>query len=153
MALLSRRCSVGRGTGTGGAHPRSSSSFKCFRSFSFARRIAALMNGARSFENPLGSPRLRRVIRVPPALEDSQVYVVSIGNGPSLVRMTSRSSPTSSTISYVYASLRPRKCTTKATREPTASGGAVFHSTDSMLTYQLGAFPGSPAYAATTERG
>ena len=51
-------------------------------------------------ENPSGSPRLRNVINVPVPFA-CQVYVVSIGNGPSEVRMTSRWFATSSTISYV----------------------------------------------------
>ena len=54
------------------------------------------MNGATSVENPLGLPRLRRVIRVLPASRDCHVYVVSIGNGPCAVRMTNRSPGSSS---------------------------------------------------------
>src|SRR5688500_13286587 len=92
-------------------------------------------------------------MRVPPSGVADHVYVVSIGNGPSCVRMTSRSVGTSSTISYVYASRRPRKRATNATADPTASGGEVFHSTDSMFTYHEGAFVGSPAYAATSPTG
>jgi hypothetical protein len=40
-----------------------------------------------------------------------------------------------------------------ATREPTASGGSVFHSTRSMFSYQAVALPGPEAYAATSSRG
>jgi hypothetical protein len=36
------------------------------RSFRLARRMAGAINGAASFENPAGSPRFLRVIRVPP---------------------------------------------------------------------------------------
>ena len=119
----------------------------------FARRIALAMNGAMSLPKPLGSPRLRKVIRVACGPSASHAYVVSMGNGPSLVRITSRLPGASSTISYVYASRRPRKCATNATRDPTASGGEVIHSTDLMLTYQFGAFPGSLAYAETFSMG
>src|SRR5215218_8788766 len=38
-------------------------------------------------------------------------------------------------------------------REPTPTGGAVRHSTESMLTYHSGAFVGSPANAATSDTG
>ena len=57
------------------------------RSLRFARRMAGAMNGARSFENPAGSPRLRNVMRVELSPAADQVYVVSIGNGPSAVRI------------------------------------------------------------------
>src|SRR4051812_23740037 len=40
-----------------------------------------------------------------------------------------------------------------ASREPTLSGGGVFHSTALMFTYQSGALSGSLAYAATSARG
>lgn len=93
----------------------------------------------------MGSPRFRSVIRVWPSPCASQVYVVSIGNGPSAVRMTSFDPGIHSMSSYVYASRRPRKCATNATRDPTASGGGVFHSTDLMFTYHSGACEGSPA--------
>src|SRR5262245_49161430 len=73
-----------------------------------------------------------------------------MGKGPSAVRITSRWAGTSSTISYVYASRRPRKCATKATLEPSCTGGRVFHSTDLIFAYQLGAFSGSDAYADTS---
>ena len=56
-----------------------------------ARRIAIAMNGAESFEKPVGAPRLRSVIRVPPSGVSCQVYVVSMGNGPSAVLITKRS--------------------------------------------------------------
>lgn len=46
-----------------------------------------------------------------------------------------------------------RNCATKAMRDPTRNGGDVSHSTALMLTYQLGAFDGSTAYAATSARG
>src|SRR5262245_59155438 len=124
--------------------------FNLARSFWFARRMALAIRGATTLPKPLGSPRFRRVIRVPPPCAGSHVYVVSIGNGPSLVLMTSRAAGSSSTNSYVYARRLPRKCATKATRDPTASGGGVFHSTDLMFTYHLGALSGSRANAATS---
>src|SRR6476620_2894628 len=37
--------------------------------------------------------------------------------------------------------------------EPTATGGGVRHSTESMFTYHSGAFVGSPAKAATSATG
>ena len=46
---------------------------------------------AASAGKPEGPPRLRSVILVPPAGLSSQVQVVSIGNGPSLVLCTNRS--------------------------------------------------------------
>ncbi len=119
--------------------------FSRARSFSFARRIARAMIGATSLPNPLGSPRFRSVIRVRPPGSGAHAYVVSIGNGPSAVRMTSLSPGTSSTISYVYSIRRPRKRATNATRAPSASGGGVFHSAAWMFTYQRGAFSGSLA--------
>src|SRR5688572_30254515 len=103
------------------------------------------MNGAVIVEKPLGFPRLRSVMRVAPFGASSHVYVVSMGNGPSDVRITSFSSATSSTISYVYAMRRPRKCATNAICDPTCAGREVFHSTDAMLAYQSGAFVGSAA--------
>jgi hypothetical protein len=55
-----------------------------------ARRIAAAINGAINgainVENPLGAPRFRSVIRLRSSPAGSQVYVVSIGNGPCAVR-------------------------------------------------------------------
>jgi hypothetical protein len=47
----------------------------------------------------------------------------------------------------------PRKRATKATRDPRASGGGVFHSTDLMFTYHFGALSGSRANAATSAGG
>src|SRR3954470_9579409 len=38
-------------------------------------------------------------------------------------------------------------------QEPTATGGGVRHSTESMFAYQSGALPGSPANAATSATG
>src|SRR5215831_88067 len=111
------------------------------------------MSGPAIFENPRGSPRLRRLILVLPSPSACQVYVVSIGNGPSAVRITSFVPGTSSTTSYVYASRRPRKWATNARREPRATGGGVFHSTALMFTYHAGALDGSPAYAATWSGG
>src|SRR5918994_6495758 len=67
--------------------------------------------------------------------------------------MTSRWPGTRSTISYVYASRRPRKRATKSILEPTAIGGGVCQETDSMLAYQSGALLGSAAYAATWPLG
>jgi hypothetical protein len=66
-----------------------------------SRRIAVVIIGAAIFEKPDGRPRLRKVILVPPLAASDQVYVVSIGNGPSAVRITSRSPEMSSVISYV----------------------------------------------------
>jgi len=43
---------------------RSRISFRRRRSLRLARRMAVAMNGANSFENPVGSPRLRNVMRV-----------------------------------------------------------------------------------------
>jgi hypothetical protein len=43
------------------------------RSFRFARRIARAIAGAATLEKPEGSPRLRRVILVPPAAVSSHV--------------------------------------------------------------------------------
>src|SRR5687768_7809976 len=76
-----------------------------------------------------------------------------MGNGPSAVRITTCWFGTNSTISYVYSRRRPRNSAMNATREPTRIGGAVFHSTDLMFTYQSGARDGSPAYAATSATG
>ena len=42
---------------------------------------------------------------------------------------------------------------TNSSRLPTASGGGVCHSTDSMFSYQRVALSGSHAYAATSARG
>src|SRR6476620_1439486 len=77
----------------------SSSALRRERSFVVARRIARSIIGALSRENPDGFPRLRRVIRVAVSPTGSQVYVVSIGNGPSAVRITSRRAAWSSTTS------------------------------------------------------
>jgi hypothetical protein len=52
---------------------RSRRTFSRARSFRFARRIAAAISGATSLEKPLGSPRLRSVMRVLLALKASQV--------------------------------------------------------------------------------
>ena len=43
-----------------------------FKSFRLAARMAAAMNGATSLENPIGSPRLRRIMRVAPPGASSQ---------------------------------------------------------------------------------
>src|SRR5207249_8821768 len=115
--------------------------------------MAGAMSGAMIFENPAGSPRFRSVMWVEPSGVDDQVYVVSIGNGPCCVRMTMRVSGSTSTMSYVYSSRRPRNRATNATAEPIRNGGTVFHSTDSMLAYHSGAFDGSAAYAATSATG
>ena len=65
----------------------------------FARRIAAAIIGLAAQVKPVGSPRFRNVIRVPPSAVSSHVYVVSIGNGPSAVDISRRSPGTSSEIS------------------------------------------------------
>jgi hypothetical protein len=51
------------------------------RSLRFALRIALAMSGAVSFEKPDGFPRLRNVMRVPPPVAGTHVYVVSSGGG------------------------------------------------------------------------
>src|SRR5439155_27200777 len=71
------------------------------RSFRLARRIAPAIKGASHLENPDGVPRFRSVIRVDPSDVVSHVYEVSMGNGPSAVRITSLSPGTKSTTSYV----------------------------------------------------
>src|SRR5262245_9513270 len=118
-----------------------------------ARLIARAMTGAATLWKPEGSPRLRSVIRVAPSPESSHLYVVSIGNGPCAVLITSRSPGTSSRISYVYVSRRPRKVAMNAMRDPTASGRGVSHSTDLMFEYHEVVLSGSAAYAATSRRG
>ena len=123
------------------------------RSLRFARRIAGFMIGAITLENPAGSPRLRSVIRVEPLRSEVHAYVVSIGNGPCCVRITRRSPGTRSTNSYVYRNVRPRNLATNSTCVPTRSGGGVFHSTESMLAYQSGAFDGSAAKDETMSVG
>jgi len=141
MSAAIRRTSAGEKkvlSGSPIAHPRrvvSRIDLSRSRSLRFARRIALANKGAASFPKPDGSPRFRRVILVSLWLTDSYVYVVSMGNGPSPVRITRRSPGASSTNSYVYARRRPRNCATNARRDPTRSGGVVFHSTDLMLTY------------------
>lgn len=87
----------------------SNNALRAARSFRLALLTALAMNGATKAEKPLGVPRLRNVIRVPPSAVVSQVYVVSIGNGPWAVRITNRSSGTNSITSYVYANFRPKK--------------------------------------------
>ncbi|MBI2373057.1 MAG: hypothetical protein HYV07_03560 [Deltaproteobacteria bacterium] len=67
------------------------------------------MRGAASFPKPDGSPRFRRVMRVLISPEVAQVYVGSIGNGPSAARITRRSPGRISTNSYVYAGRRPAR--------------------------------------------
>ncbi len=52
--------------------------------------MAFAMNGAAIFENPEGVLLFRSVIRVYPSSTASHVYCLSIENGPSGVRMTSR---------------------------------------------------------------
>jgi hypothetical protein len=76
-----------------------------------------------SSRKPAGSPRFRNTIRVPPDGVTRQLYVVSIGKGPSAVLITNRSLGSSSLTIGV------------GVREPTASGGAVFHSTAVMFEY------------------
>src|SRR5215510_10174663 len=76
-----------------------------------------------------------------------------MGNGPSAVRMTSRSFGTNSVTSYMYSSRRPRKRATHANHDPSYNGGGVFQSAEMMLTYHSGAFDGSEAYDATSAIG
>jgi Na+:H+ antiporter, NhaA family len=73
--------------------------FSLARSLRLARRIAPARKGATHLENPAGVPRFRRVIRVPPSDVVSQMYEVSMGNGPSAVRIIRRSPGTKSTTS------------------------------------------------------
>lgn len=67
------------------------------------------INGDIIPENPVGSPRFRRINRVAPAPTSDQLLLVSIGNGPSLVRITKHALGTYSTISKVWANRRPMK--------------------------------------------
>ena len=120
----------------------------------FARRIAAAITGAATYAKPVGSPRLRSVIRVRAVVAGSHVYVVSIGNGPSAVRITSRSPGTSST--HLVRVRQPPAQEPRHERHPRARrrpAAAVSHATESMFTYHSGAFDGSPAYAATSSHG
>src|SRR5688572_11933621 len=89
------------------------------------------------------------------ASADSSVhsYVVSIGNGPSAVRITRRRFGIHSTISYVYSRRRPRNFATNATRAPVRNIETPFHSTAVMFLYQRGAFSGFAAKAATSDMG
>jgi hypothetical protein len=80
----------------------SRSALRRARSFLFARRMAIAMKGAIHLENPVGLPRFLNVILVaPPSAMLSHMYVVSMGNGPSAVLITSFLAGTSSEISYV----------------------------------------------------
>ena len=54
---------------------------------------------------------------------------------------------------YVGEPRRPRNTATNATREPTANGGGVFHSTDLISSYQAVVLSMSGVYAATVSRG
>jgi len=56
-----------------GYAPDSRTALSCSRSLRFARRIAIAMTGATTLEKPLGSPRLRRVMRVLPSSTGAQV--------------------------------------------------------------------------------
>src|SRR5262249_34490679 len=131
----------------------SRSAFSRARSLRLARRMALAIIGAATLEKPAGSPRFLSVIRVAPPGVSFQVYVVSIGKGPADVRMVRPSPGVRSAISYVYERRRPGNRATNRTREPTARGGGVAHSTDSMFSYQAVALSGSAANAATTARG
>jgi hypothetical protein len=91
------------------------------------------MNGASHREKPLGVPRFLRVMAVWPSAVARQAYLVSMGNGPSAVRITNRPPGTHSRTSQVLARRRPRKCAKNAMREPTRNGGSVFHSIDVMF--------------------
>jgi hypothetical protein len=48
-----------------------------------ARAIVGAMVGVATFAKPAGSPQMRSVIAVVPPGVSFQLYVVSIGNGPS----------------------------------------------------------------------
>src|SRR4051812_34332907 len=107
--------------------------------------MAGTINGDRTFEKPAGSPQLRSVMRVVSWSTGVHVYVVSMGNGPSAVRMTRCCRGAKSTNSYVYVSRRPRKRATNSTRVPVPRGGGVLRSTDLMFSYHAGALAGSAA--------
>jgi hypothetical protein len=77
----------------------SSSCFKSAKSLRLARRIAIDINGVIHAAKPDGRPRFRSRMRVASLSIDSHVYIVSIGNGPSAVRITRRPPGTNSTIS------------------------------------------------------
>lgn len=92
------------------------------RSARFARRIAAATTPSSNRKYFLVSPRLRSVIVVPPAAS-SHTYVVSMGNGPDVIDITSRSLGTNACTSYAYSRVRPRKRARNRNLEPTAIGG------------------------------
>ena len=48
---------------------------------------------------------------------------------------------------------RRRNRATNSIRDPTSTGGLVTHSTDTMFSYQAGAWSGFEAYSATSSRG
>ena len=52
-----------------------------------ARRIMGAMSAPATTENPRGWPLLRNVMRVPSPVSN-HVYMVCMGNGPWLVRIT-----------------------------------------------------------------
>src|SRR5215217_2733782 len=66
----------------------SSTCFRSAKSLRLARHIAIDINGVIHAAKPDGRPRFRSRIRVVWLSIDSHVYVVSIGNGPSAVRIT-----------------------------------------------------------------
>jgi hypothetical protein len=68
--------------------PPSRSCLSRDRSFWLARRMAWTSAGDATLANPLGSPRFRKVILVPPEAVSTHEYDVSIGNGPSRVLIT-----------------------------------------------------------------
>ena len=80
-----------------GNHAPSSAVRSDARPLRLAGRIARAMKGATILEKPVGSPRFRSVIRVLSSVVADQVYVVSMGNGPCALRITSISFGTSTT--------------------------------------------------------
>ena len=105
------------------------------------------------FANPEGCPRFRSRIRVPPSGVSLHSYVVSIGKGPSVVRMTRRTPGSYTSTRYVYAIFRPRKRASKPNLDPTAIGGGVSQVAATMFSYQAVAFPGSAEKDDTRSRG
>ena len=66
------------------------------------------INGAASFEKPIGSPWLRSTMWVLSGPTARQVYVVAIGNGPWAVRIATCSPGVYSVTSYVWRRGRGR---------------------------------------------
>ena len=143
---------VERVVGPDREHQRCSPSTKAFsfsRSLRFARRIAAAMNGAATFENPTGSPRLRRVIAASASTPDPRVGRLhrerAFGGahhqplpGDELDDLVGVLQPP------------PEEMGDEREPQPIGSGGEVFHSTDSMLAYHSGRWSGRCGKADTS---